>query len=230
MGFSGFPAETISFLRNLKVNNSTPWFQGHKADYEAFVLKPASDFIQAVGPKLKAASKKGKTVPVINGSLFRMEQGPADSAAPYKATLDLWFWEGEEKNLSLPGYYLRLTPDRFVVGAGLHRFSPVLAECYRAAVQDVKAGATLVKIISALEELAFVPPTGKALPAGIAPSHKRADLLRHQGLHAEIDIAHPKALHSARIADQVLEKWLDGQPLCRWIMTNVVAPSRKATN
>ncbi len=230
MGFSGFPAETVSFLGNLKANNNTSWFLSHKADYEAFVLKPASDFIQAIGPKFKAASKKGKILPQIGGGIKRMEQGPPGNPTPYKGTLDLWFWEGEDKSFDVPGYYFRLTPDRLVIGVGLYQFSPVLAECFRAAVEDAKSGPALVKVIAGLEELALVPPRKNTLPPGVKPTHRRAELFKHDGLLAEIDVVHPKSIYSDKLVDQVLEKWLDGQPLCRWIAAHVYAPSLTATN
>ncbi|MCA0432184.1 MAG: DUF2461 domain-containing protein [Proteobacteria bacterium] len=231
MGFSGFPRDTVAFLESLKANNTPSWFEGHKADYEGAILKPAAEFIKAVGPKLKAASKRDDVETRINGSVFRMEQGAAGGETPYKASLDLWFWEGEEKSLDLPGYYLRITPDRLVVGAGLHRFSPVLASVYRVAVMNEKAGPALAGVIKGLQELELVPPpAGAKLPEGVDAGVPQADLLRHKGLLAEIDIPLPKTLFTPRIVDQVLEKWLDGQPLVRWISAAVVVPARAAVH
>ena len=43
MAFSGMPHETVTFLRELQANNARDWFEAHRADYEAFWLKPGLD-------------------------------------------------------------------------------------------------------------------------------------------------------------------------------------------
>jgi len=48
--FGGFPPETISFLRELRINNRKEWFDAHRRDYEAYWLAPAKGFVVARRP------------------------------------------------------------------------------------------------------------------------------------------------------------------------------------
>ena len=62
--------------------------------------------------------------PRINGSLFRINRDIRFSKdkSPYKAHLDLWFWEGEHRGWESPGFFFRLTPTKLMLGAGMHQF------------------------------------------------------------------------------------------------------------
>ena len=45
--WSGFPQESVTFLRGLKANNDKAWFADNKAVYERAIKRPAKAFCQA---------------------------------------------------------------------------------------------------------------------------------------------------------------------------------------
>ena len=55
--FAGFPAQTARFLSELAENNEREWFKANKHHYEAHVLGPALEFINAMEPRLEKISR-----------------------------------------------------------------------------------------------------------------------------------------------------------------------------
>jgi uncharacterized protein (TIGR02453 family) len=223
MPFTGFPKETFAFLAGLEKNNSKAWFEAHRGDYERYHLAPARAFVEAIAPGVKKLSKTVNAEPKVNGSIFRINRDVRFSKdkSPYKTTLDLWFWEGATRGWEAPGFFLRLTPTRFIAGAGLHQFTPDQLKSYRAAVDDAKSGAALVKIIAAMEGLRLGDATRKKLPKGIPADHPRAALFLIEGLHVLYEEKLPKSVHTARFTDLCLDLFQQAAPVSRWLLQHV---------
>jgi hypothetical protein len=135
----------------------------------------------------------------------------------------MWFWEGETRGWEAPGFYVRLTPTRFIAGAGLHQFSPPQLKAWRAALDDGKAAAALKKLLSAAGDLQLGEATRKRLPKGIAADHPCAPLFLQEGLALLQDQALPKAVHRAEFVDLCLEVFARAAPVNRWLMRHVTA-------
>lgn len=219
MPFTGFPPETFAFLKGLARNNSREWFEKHREDYEQFHLAPAKAFVEAIGPGLKKISKAVNAEPKVNGSIFRINRDVRFSKdkRPYKTTLDLWFWEGEKRGWESPGFYLRLMPDGYMAGAGLHGFTPDQLKKYRAAVLDEKAGAALVKTVQKLEGLKLPEPARKKVPRGLPVDHPRSPFLLLDGLYCTHEAPLRKSVHSPAFVAQCLEIFARAHPLSQWL-------------
>ena len=48
-----YSEKTVDFLWNLRLNNSREWFQEHKAEYEALMLRPTKDLGNALYEHLR---------------------------------------------------------------------------------------------------------------------------------------------------------------------------------
>ena len=225
MGFTGFPPETFAFLKGLAKNNSKEWFEKHREDYEQFHLAPAKAFVETVAPGLKKISKTINAEPRVNGSIFRINRDVRFSKdkRPYKTTLDLWFWEGEKRGWEAPGFYLRMMPDGFMAGAGLHGFSPEQLKIYRAAVMDDKSGAALAKMVQGLDGLKLGEPTRKKVPRGFDADHSRAPFLLCDALYATHEAPLTKVVHKPEFVDVVLDIFRRAQPISLWLGKYVTA-------
>jgi hypothetical protein len=63
----------MKFLRELGANNNRDWFGDNKHRYEEFVLDPALNFIEAMGPAIRSISGHFVAVPKRSGgSLMRV--------------------------------------------------------------------------------------------------------------------------------------------------------------
>jgi len=220
MPFNGFPTETFAFLKGLAANNTKAWFDEHREDYEQFHLAPARGFVEAIAPGLKKISKAINAEPKVNGSIFRINRDVRFSKdkRPYKTTLDLWFWEGEKRGWDAPGFYLRLMPDRFMAGAGLHGFAPEQLKTYRAAVLNEKPGAALAKMTQDLDEnLKLCDATRKKVPRGFDADHKRAAFLLRDALYCTYEAPLPKAIHKPEFVELCLDIFRKSYPLSQWL-------------
>ena len=67
MPFTGFPKDTPHFLREAGQADKA-WFEAHRAEYEAYYLKPARAFVEAMGPLL-AFAPEVSAEPKVNKSI-----------------------------------------------------------------------------------------------------------------------------------------------------------------
>jgi uncharacterized protein (TIGR02453 family) len=207
--FSGFPRKGLRFLRELRENNDKRWFDAHRDTYEQALLEPARDFVEAMGDELGPSVHAD---PRVNGSIFRINRDTRFSKdkRPYKDHLDLWFWQGDGPSRSCSGYWFRLTPERLVLGAGMHRFEPDTLARYREAV-----GPELRKLVEALpEDLELGGRTYKRPPAGYAADEP---LLLHSGLYGGLELKVPKETHTASFPAFCAARYRPLAPLVDWL-------------
>jgi uncharacterized protein (TIGR02453 family) len=221
MAFAGFGRETVRFLEGLSQHNKKAWFDDHREDYEQAFLAPAQAFVEALGPRLRKLEPEVHVEPRVNGSIMRINRDVRFSKdkTPYKDHLDLWFWTGERKGWDGSGFFFRLTPDRLILGAGVHAFEPPTLARYRVAVLDAKRGAVLARLVNALRDGGYQVGTEayKRVPAGAAAEHPRAALLKHGGLHATWEGKHPAALRTPAFIGFVADHFKAVAPLHRWL-------------
>src|SRR5215470_10450113 len=161
--------------------------------------------IEGLAPRLRKIEPDISVEPRVNGSIMRINRDIRFSKdkSPYKDHLDMWFWTGDRKGWDASGFWFRLTPDRLMLGAGMHRFEPQALARYRAAVRDARKGAALAAVVAKLRKAGYEVGSElyKKVPAGVAADHPRAALLRHGGLHAGWEGKHPAELRRAAFLD-----------------------------
>lgn len=110
--------QTLRFLSQLKKNNNKPWFDAHKAEYEAARID-FSNFIQLV---IDAVQKSDTTVTGITSRdcLFRINRDIRFSKdkTPYKANFGASIKRGGRKS-PFAGYYFHLEPGHSFIGGGM---------------------------------------------------------------------------------------------------------------
>jgi uncharacterized protein (TIGR02453 family) len=221
MAFAGFGKHTIEFLSGLGANNEKDWFDTHRKDYEEAYLQPAEELLIALAPRLKKIDPEVEVEPRVNGSIMRINRDIRFSKdkKPYKDHLDLWMWTGERKGWDSSGFFFRLTPDRLILGAGMHAFEPARLARYRKAVLDPKKGPALARIVATLRKAGYTIGSEKykKLPTGVPADHVRAALLRHGALHATWEGKHPAALKSAAFVGFVADHFRKIAPIHAWL-------------
>jgi uncharacterized protein (TIGR02453 family) len=224
--FAGFPKGTLAFLDGLAAHNAKPWFDAHRAEYETFYVEPAKAFVNALGPKLRKLQPGLHFEPRVNGSLFRINRDIrfAKDKSPYKTHLDLWFWLGDAKGWDCPGFFFRLTPERVIVGGGMHMLSKPALDAYRHAVVDPKAGAALVAALAKVRKAGadVGGSSRKTVPRGFDKMHPHAALLLHEGLTAGLEVPVPKEAATAKFVDWCVKRYAAAVPLNDWLLRYVV--------
>ena len=223
MAFDGFPPDALRFLGELAEHNDRAWFEAHRAEYDALLLEPARDLVEAMAPELATLRDDLHADPRVNGSILRINRDTRFSRdkRPYKTHLDLWFWQGEGPSRARPGFGLRLTSERLGLGCGKHHFEPDVLARYREAVDDHRRGADLEAAVRQAETAGYElgEPRYKRTPAGYDPGHPRAGLLRRDGLFAGIELPPPPELHTAALPAFCASRFGDTAPLVDWLAT-----------
>jgi len=219
--FSGFPAETINFLSAIRANNNKPWFVEHKPDYESYFMRPAREFVVAMGERLRELSPEVVADPRVNKSIFRIYRDVrfSQDKTPYKTHLTLLFWVGEGSKLENPGYYFHLDAENLMIGGGIYQFAKPMLKAYRDAVVDPVLGPALNQLITNLKGKGYDVgyQTYKRVPRGYAPDHQYADLLRYSGFTMGIDLGLPETLQAPTLIDTCFEIYRHAQPMIDWL-------------
>jgi uncharacterized protein (TIGR02453 family) len=109
--------QTLRFLTQLKKNNNKPWFDAHRAQYEAARID-FSNFIQLV---IDALQKSDTTITgmMSKDCLFRINRDIRFSKdkTPYKANFGASIKRGGRKG-PFAGYYFHLEPGQSFIGGG----------------------------------------------------------------------------------------------------------------
>ena len=143
---------------------------------------------------------------------------------PYKTHLDLWFPQGAGASRERPGFWFRLTPERLILGAGMHHFERPLLERFREAVADPERGAELVDAVDKVRAAGgeVGGQTYKRVPAGYDVDERRGELLRHSGLYAWVDhVPPPPETHTPGFPAFCVERYAALVPVQRWLLALV---------
>jgi len=220
-----FPPQTQAFLRDLGTHNDRAWFDAHRDDYQAAYVEPAKAFVAAVAGDLARIAPAVQAEPRVLGSIFRINRDTRFSAdkRPYKAHLDVWFWEGERR-VAQSGFYLRVTPELVAIGAGANHLDGDGLRDYRLALCDDEDGPELVRIVRALERDGWElgEPRRRRPPRGWSPEDPAAErLLRHDGLFMARRAPAELATDAEALVPTCLEVWSALAPLHRWFVDRV---------
>jgi len=205
MGFSGWPTEAVEFFQGLQADNTKPYWNAHKAVYEASVREPMAELLDG----LSGEFGPGRIARPYRDVRFRADK------SPYKteiyAILDR-------------GGYVKFSADGLTAAVGYFMMTGAQLERYRRAVGDETAGAQLAAMVERLRADGLEVGGGQALksaPRGYPGDHPRIELLRCKGLICWRDWPVAPWLHTAKAGDHVAGFLRTAAPLHRWLDQNV---------
>lgn len=218
--FSGFPRDTVTFLRALARNNDEAWLQANRARYEAAILTPARQCVVAVGEALHAAGCRVVADPRVNGSVVRMARDRRfrPDTPPYKTHLALLWW-ADGVRMEQPCFYLQIDGKGVECGVGLPEIARAHLPGFRRWIVE---GDHAARFLGAMEEAGAAgvewsmrqlarPPVGFRGLEG-AP----AQAVRYTGGWGGWTLApHPAELFSAELSDWLLERYRPLLPFWR---------------
>ena len=221
-----FTAASLRYLRGLARNNRREWFEAHRADYEAAILRPMREFVEEMDVRL------ARLAPEIVGdpkrSVFRIYRDVRFSAdkTPYKVHAAAWFYHrdgthrvGQESHGGGAGFYFHFQPGGSLDAGGiwmppreaLAKIRDAMAEqpaAFRRLVTDAK----VVRRFGELDTDAVLT----RVPRGYAPDHPAARWLRYQSFTLGRALSDAQ-LTSARLPAIVAEDYAVMLPLVRWV-------------
>jgi len=201
-----WPPEALAFLRELEDNNDRDWFRANRARYDAHLVEPA----RALAQSLEHLGEPRLFRP-YNDARF----GPRP---PIKEQLGMAIGDG-----AAGGYYVELSLDGLLVGAGLHHPATDQLERFRAAIDDEPRARTFDRALDRTLEagMQIIDPELKRAPRGYRVDHPRIEHLRRKHLTVFCRHALEPWLHEPACAQRVREQLDATRPLVQWLGANV---------
>jgi uncharacterized protein (TIGR02453 family) len=217
--FDGFPADGIRFLKRLKRNNSRPWFEEHKGEYESFVKLPMQSLIAALKPHFEKFAPEFDINP--KRSLFRVYRDVRFSRdkTPYKTHVAAHFvLRGKPKGIEGSGYYLHIEPGEVFIGGGIYMPDGDQIKRIRRAIADQPD-----RFLSIIRDRRFRKRFGelegdklKRVPPGYDPDHPLAEWLKLKQFFVGADWPE-SACYKRSFVDEVARAFEETAPLVRFL-------------
>lgn len=206
-----WPPQALEFLRDLEDNNDRAWFKANRARYD--------DHLRAPGEALaESLSDLGEARFFRPYNDARFQHRP-----PIKEQLGIALGYGPAG-----GYYVELSLDGLMTGAGLHHPSSDQLARFRSAIDDGRRARGFEQAVAKAQEagMALVEPALKRAPRGYPLDHPRLARLRLKNL--TVFARHPLEpwLHDDRCRDIVRAELEGARPLVAWLGRHVGPPDR----
>ncbi len=203
-----WPPGALEFLRELEDNNDRAWFKANRARYDRDLVEPA---------KALAASLSH-----LGGArLFRpYNDARFSNRPPIKEQLGVAIGYGPAG-----GYYVELSLDGLLVGAGLHHGAADQIERFRAAIDDDRKAEGFERALRDATDagLEIIDPELKRAPRGYRVDHPRIEHLRRKQLTVYRRHALERWLHEPACAARVRTELDATRALVTWLAEHVGA-------
>jgi uncharacterized protein (TIGR02453 family) len=225
--FRGFPDARGDFFVALALHNDRDWFQAHRAEYEQGWAAPMAALLEEVREGLRRAYGRRTLGPP---KVFRIHRDVRFSKdkTPYKTHVAGWI-PLETGRPASPGatpaaLYLSVGADERFTGSGCWTLEPDALKRFRTALLDPRRGAALARRLAPLVARGFALSSSGTLvrlPAGVAPDHPRADLLRMKGLVVDPGEVPRRLLPRRELAGWLVEQGRAAAPVVTWLADHV---------
>lgn len=212
--------QTLTFLKKLKKNNNKPWFDEHRAQYEAARID-FSNFIQLL---IDALQLKDTTITGMTSRecMFRINRDIRFSKdkQPYKTNFGASIKRGGRKS-GFAGYYFHLEPGNSFIGGGLWMPEPAALKNVRQEIdynweefQSILKNKNFQKIYSDLLKSSDISLS--RMPKGYEEGNPAVDYLKLKSLIAETKFA-DEELTKSSLHKKTLAAFETLQPLLNFI-------------
>jgi uncharacterized protein (TIGR02453 family) len=201
-----WPPEAIEFLRELEDNNDRDWFRANRARYDAHLVEP--------GRRLAASlADLGEPRFFRPYNDARFHQRP-----PIKEQLGIAIGYG-----GAGGFYVELSLDGLLVGAGLHHPATDQLERFRAAIDDERRAQEFERAVhkARVAGMEMIEPDLKRAPRGYRPDHPRIEHLKRKHMTVYHRHALEPWLHEAECTERVRLQLDASRPLVTWLIEQV---------
>ena len=221
-----FAAASLRFLSGLARNNTKPWFEAHRDDYETHIRAPMRALIEEVDVRF------ARFAPELTGdpkrSMFRIYRDIRFSKdkSPYKTHAACWFRHraadhrvGGDAEAGSAGLYFHLQPRKSFVGAGIWMPPrPALDKIRDAIADDPRAFGRIIESAPARRRFGGLDDAAmlKRMPRGFSEDHPAARWLRYQSFTIGRPLSDREVL-SPRLADGLEKDFRLMLPLVRWL-------------
>lgn len=221
-----FTDASLRFLNGLARNNTKPWFEAHRDDYETHIRVPMRALIEEMDVRF------ARFAPELTGdpkrSMFRINRDIRFSKdkSPYKTHAACWFRHsaadhrvGGDAEAGSAGLYFHLQPRQSLVGAGIWMPPrPALNKIRDAIADDPRGFGRIIKRPAARRRYGGLDDEAmlKRMPRGFSDGHPGAEWLRYQAFTIGRQLSDREVL-SPRLTEGLERDFRLMLPLVRWL-------------
>ncbi len=201
-----WPPEALAFLREREDNNDRDWFKANRARYDDHLVAPGRALAESV-----AHLGAPRFFRPYNDARFHHRP-------PIKEQLGIAIGYG-----GAGGYYVELSLDGLLLGAGLHHPASDQLERFRAAIDDGRRAKAFERAVATAADagVTLVEPALKRAPRGYPPDHPRVERLRLKNLTVYVRHALEPWLHEERCRELVRDQLDATRPYVTWLGKHV---------
>ena len=221
MSFIGFPKDSITFLNDIRKNNTKEWFEAHRYKYEELIKEPSIAYVIEMGEHLQALVPTIKAKPKVNGSLFRIYRDIRFSKdkTPIKSRIGVIFWQGIGKRMQSSSFYMHFSPDELFFAVGIRGFSRETLVGYRDYIKSEKHRVSLAEILVNMDEKGYSIPTPKykRVPREFDQDISYEFLTKFNAMYAYKLYEPSEILFEEKLVDFAFKIYEDLLPLQQWV-------------
>jgi len=221
MKFTGYSKKSLSFLKELRSNNTKEWFEDRKHIYEEYILEANRRFVVEMGEHIQALVPTINAIPKINGSMYRIYRDTrfAKDKTPMKTHTGVIFWQGNAKRTQSSNFYTRATPEEYVIGVGIRRFDTALLSTYRDYILDMDNADKLFSILQECQAKGYhiIEPSYKRLPRGFPKTYPYPELALLHGMVVNKKFKPDQTYFSSKLIHRCFDIYEDLLPLQQWL-------------
>ena len=207
--FEGFPAEAFEFYEALADNNTRPWWNDHKADYQRFVRDP----LVALLSELEAEFGAPHIFRPYRDARFSKDKTPIKDHQGGVVQVE-----------DAVAYYVQVSGSGIMVAGGWYAPEGQQIARYRQSVEG-PAGAELERVLASLGRRFVIDGRPvKTRPRGYDADHPRIELLRNRALTAARTYPVEPWAGTRKAFTTVRADWRAIRPLVEWL-ADYVGPS-----
>lgn len=136
--FEGFSPESLTFLNDVRVNNSKEWFESHRNDYNKYLLKTFQNLVIDLSEEMLSIDDLIDVAPVINKTISRIFRDIRFSKdkSLYKNTMFLTFKRGKKEWRDAPAFFFEISPQSYRYGMGYYSASKESMNVFRKMIDE----------------------------------------------------------------------------------------------
>jgi uncharacterized protein (TIGR02453 family) len=220
VAFAGFDRGAMQFWHELASEMSREWFDANKQRYQSVWVEPMLALLRQVARGLSPAYKP---FTLAEPGVLRIHRDLRFSRdkTPYKTHIAgiIRFAGARVAEAGIAVLYLHLGPEEEIAGVGCYQFDASRTARWRRAVVG-RPGGELLKIIGRLRRAGYDVGGYEhyaRVPAGFAPDHPRAELLKFKGLVCRFPSLPAGLLHGPKLVRWLLGHARATAPLVLWL-------------
>lgn len=177
--FKGFSQHSLTFLQQLRQNNTKEWFEEHRHIYTDTLLEPFRALVSELGFFMQQIDDMFEIRPGIGQTLSRIHRDTRFShdKSPYRSNMWLTFKRTRKNWTDAPTFFFEIGVDWWQYGLGYYCASKTTMDLFRQSLRDnpksfLKMAASLPPTIT-LEGESYKRPLIKDQPDELATWYNR---------------------------------------------------------